>query len=168
MSLPYDGDGEVLIPQQEWDDETRAYHAQQLRTSGHDWKEIAEMAGYAGVGAAKVSVQTYLQRAALAMNSERKEATLELEMSRLDSIIKAYWPTAMAGEVKHAELILRVITQQSRMLGLEELSTKSEQGAKTIIIAGSTVEYAEALKQVVAASSQQVGAQVARVGEDEL
>lgn len=154
--LPYNGDGQPLVPQEEWSEEQRAYEAQKLRTAGHDWKEIATYAGYPSSGAARVSVQTYLQRASLSLSADQKSDALNLEMQRLDTLIKAYWPTAIGGEVKHAELVLRVIAQQSKMLGLDELNVEKTETQRTIIVTGNTGEYAQALQAVVANSAKAI------------
>lgn len=154
--LPFNGDGQPLVPQEDWNEEQRAYEAQKLRTAGHDWKEIAQYAGYPSSGAARVSVQLYLQRASLSLSKDAKADALDLEMQRLDGLIKAYWPTAIAGEVKHAELVLRVIAQQSKMLGLEELVADKTETQRTIIITGPTAQYAQALQAVVENSAKAI------------
>lgn len=135
------------------DEEERAYQAQKLLVAGHSWNEIASMTGYPSAGAAQVSVRAMRQRAALALSSERREEMLDLEMARLEELLKSAWPAAMSGDLKSAEFTLKVISQQSRMLGLEELSTRTKvEGSKTIIIAGTSNEYAAALKQIVEGS----------------
>ena len=72
----------------------------------------------------------------------------DLEMQRLESIVRAFWPMTMAGDEKAANVVLKTIAQQARMYGLEELHTKAVQSSKTIIIAGTPEEYAAALRQV--------------------
>lgn len=140
---------QVMTPEQAGTDEVaRANSAQKLLVSGHTWSEIAEMTGYLNAADAQMSVRRMRQQAALRLDADLRAEILDLEMDRLNEIIKAYWPTAMAGEVKHAELVLKVIAQQARMLGLEELHTQAVQSTKTIIIAGNSEEYARALQSI--------------------
>ena len=60
---------------------------------------------------------------AAAPNTEQtKEETddlRQLEVERLDALNLAFWQEAMAGDVQAARLILRVVEQRSRLLGLE-------------------------------------------------
>ena len=144
---------QVMSPDQleDADEVERAHAAQQLLVSGHTWQEIAQMTGYSSAAAAKMSVRTMRQRAALALDADLRREMLDLEMDRLTEMLRAYWPTAMAGEVKHAEFVLKVIAQQAKMLGLEELHTQTQQSSRTIIIAGDPANYANMLRQIAQA-----------------
>jgi hypothetical protein len=130
-------------------DEDRAYQAYKLRQEGHDWKVIAEQVGFANAKTAEVNVRIYLQKAMLEVSHEQRMEALLMEMDRLDKLMAAYWPTAMAGEVKHAELILKTIQTRARLLGLEELHIKTAGTTKTVVISGTTEEFTSALAHFV-------------------
>jgi hypothetical protein len=152
IALPTYGpqDSQVMTPDQvpEGDEVDRAHKAQELLVAGHSWRQIAEMTGYANAESAKLSVRAMRQRAALSLDADQRNEILQLEMQRLEQIIKAFWPMTMAGSDKAAAVVLKTIAQQARMYGLEELHTKAVQSSKTIIIAGTPEEYAAALRQV--------------------
>lgn len=126
----------------------QAYAAHQLRMAGHDWVTIAEQVGYANAKTAEVCVRQYLQTASIELAHEKRLEALQLELGRIDALTAAYWPTALAGEVKHAEFVLKAIQTRARLLGFEELHQKTGQSTKTIVIAAGD-SYASQLRQLV-------------------
>lgn len=130
-----------------------AYVAYQLRQAGNDWPTIADQVGYANAKTAEVCVRQYLQAAAMEMAQENRAEVLQLEMDRLDRLTNAYWETALRGEVKHAELVLKTIQTRARLLGLETLHEKVGGSTKTIVIAQNSEQYVAALKEIAEESS---------------
>lgn len=130
-------------------DEERSYQAYMLRQQGQNWKVIAQQTGFANAITAEVNVRIYLQKATLEVSYEQRMEALTMEMDRLDQLMAAYWPTAMAGEVKHAELVLKTIQTRAKLLGLEELHIKTGTTTKTIVISGTTEEFTGALAAFV-------------------
>lgn len=142
-------DGQLVNMEKIATTEDRAYEAHMLRVAGHSWSVIAKQLGYANAKTVEVTVRTYLQRAAAEMSGERRQEALELAIERTEALVAAYWPTALGGEVKHAELVLKAIASQSRLLGLEEMHSRATQTTKTILITGDSSDYAGALQRLV-------------------
>ena len=58
-----------------------------------------------------------------------------MEMARLDALQLALWDDAMAGDVKAAGMVLRIIEQRSRLLGLDRPGNESS--AQTVVMSPS-------------------------------
>ncbi len=54
------------------------------------------------------------------MVAEAVEEYRELELARLDALQAAHWPQAVAGSVRSADLVLRVIDRRIKLLGLDQ------------------------------------------------
>lgn len=89
-----------------------------LRLAGMDFDTIAERLNYSSRGAATKDVW----RAVEANRLEEKQAVdnlREVEGARLDRLQAAAWPKALKGDLKAIETVLKVITQRSRLFGLD-------------------------------------------------
>lgn len=88
----------------------------ELALAGHSYDEIAMEVGYQNRGTAWRAVQDSL-------NSRISEAVTdyrELELARLDALQAAHWPQAVAGSVRSADLVLRVMDRRMKLLGLDQ------------------------------------------------
>ncbi len=92
----------------------RKARAMELALAGADYDTIAKEVGYANRGTAWRTVQRALR--------ERTDKAVDelraLQLARLDSVQVGAWDQAMAGDVKAAHTVLRVIDQRCRLLGL--------------------------------------------------
>lgn len=100
-----------------------------LRKAGYEYPEIAdevtELMGAENLPAswgqwmAHQDIQFILDR----MRNEVAESTqdiIQIENSRLDSMLAALWPKAMAGNVGAVNAALKIMERRSRMFGLDE------------------------------------------------
>ncbi|MCA9241981.1 MAG: hypothetical protein KDA37_17340 [Planctomycetales bacterium] len=84
--------------------------------AGATYDEAAEQAGYASrSGAYKALWRALGDRAAEAVDEHRA-----IELARLDALQAALWERAMTGDVKAAGMVLRIIEQRTRLLGLDK------------------------------------------------
>ncbi|MFJ3699505.1 hypothetical protein ACIPW9_36175 [Streptomyces sp. NPDC090052] len=96
----------------------RRADAIRLRLAGMDFDTIADRLGYASRGAASKDVC----RAFDAFRAEEESAVetwRELEGQRLDRLQAAAWTSAVKGDLKAIETVLKVIAQRSKLLGLD-------------------------------------------------
>ncbi len=93
----------------------RRAKAVELARAGHSYDSIAEVCGFANRGTAWRTVQKALSSQVVAGVDELRE----LELVRLDQLLRAHWGKAMVGNLTSAKVVLRVIEQRSRLLGLE-------------------------------------------------
>lgn len=103
----------------------------ELALAGHSYDEIALAVGYQNRGTAWRAVQDSL-------NSRIAEGVAEyrdLELARLDALQAAHWPQAVAGSVRSADLVLRVIDRRMRILGLDQSpSTTTDLGRSSSML----------------------------------
>lgn len=141
-------DGQLVDKDQLSTEEEMAYEAYQLLQRGLSWMQIADQVGYANAKTAEVCVRQYLQVAAMDMAQERRQEVLQLQTDRINALINATWDAAMNGDTRAADFCLRAISTVSKLYGLEALHEKTGQSTKTIVIAGSSEQYSQALQAI--------------------
>lgn len=148
---PDHADHTYTLPTQDGDVFEPAYEAHQLRIRGVAWADVAAATGYSSASSAIMAVQAYLQKATLAMSAERQKLALETELARLDALHERWWPAAMGGDEKAANVILKISQQRSKLERLDDEDKSKSGGTKTIVIqaGASEVEYVSALQRVV-------------------
>jgi hypothetical protein len=106
--------------------------AVELLAEGCSYDEIARRVGFSHRGSAHRAVTKAL--------AEREAQDIDdlraVECSRLDAVQAAYWEKAMAGDVRAAALVLRVMDQRERLLGLSGARNNSggDDGPRTMIV----------------------------------
>ncbi|WP_138996811.1 hypothetical protein [Rhodococcus zopfii] len=95
-------------------DRVRAQQCLDRRLQGQTWQEIADAEGYADRSGARRAVERLLDRT----GAELVEEYREVENARLDALQAAHWSAAIGGDIKSAELVLKVSAQRARLLGL--------------------------------------------------
>lgn len=96
--------------------------------AGATYDEAAEQAGYASrSGAYKALWRALGDRETQAVDEHRA-----IELARLDALQAALWERAMTGDVKAAGMVLRIIEQRSRLLGLDKQGFGP--GAQTVVM----------------------------------
>ena len=107
----------------------RQAKAVDLAKSGHDYDAIAKEVGYSNRGTAWRVVQKALtQRIADGVDELR-----QVELDRLDRLLKAHWGKALAGDLPSAHVVLRTIEQRTRLLGLEDHEKGAVAGPVSIV-----------------------------------
>lgn len=95
---------------------------------GATYDEAAKVAGYTNrSGAFKAFWKAVEQREAEAVDDHRA-----LELARLDALQVALWEKAMNGDVKAAGMVLKLIEQRCRLLGLDKAN--GVQAAQTVVM----------------------------------
>jgi hypothetical protein len=125
--------------------EYRKARSVELALQGVPYDDIAKSVGYSNRGTAWRTVTKALrERVDVAVAGFR-----QLELSRLDALQHAHWDRALAGDIPSANLVLRVMGQRSRLLGLELLAAQVGAGnPKTVVIGGTTEEFIRGLRMV--------------------
>ena len=95
---------------------------------GATYEQAAKQAGYA----TRSGAYKAFWKAVDVRESEAVEDHRALELARLDALQVAFWEKAMAGDLKAAGMVLRIIEQRSRLLGLDKPG--QEFGAQTVVM----------------------------------
>lgn len=133
----------------------------ELRLEGKSWPQIARTCKHTTPEAAQIAHGRYIQRAALALSKEKREAALQMEVDRLDTLQAAYWELAVKGradpefpglpqfpDAKAAEVVLKIIAQRVKLLGLDE-ADRSASGPRTVVVTGNSEQYVATLKSLI-------------------
>lgn len=87
----------------------------ELRRGGATWDQIAQVVGFSNPGSAHKSYQRAMKLTLQQPADELRNA----EVDRLDRLQRAFWNDALEGNVRAADLILRIIDKRAKILGLE-------------------------------------------------
>ena len=88
--------------------------AVELAVEGRTFVEIAEIVGYSSRSGAWRAVRRSLQRRTdKAVDAYRTKALIDLEL-----VQERAWPAAMSGDIKASEVVVRVIEERCRLLGV--------------------------------------------------
>lgn len=98
----------------------RRAQAIQLRMSGVDWQTIAVKLGYSDKGAACKDVMRALEANQEAARKAGEDLRI-LELARLDRMQAAIWASAIKGDVKAIDALLRLMQRRARMFGLDDV-----------------------------------------------
>lgn len=89
--------------------------AVELRKAGATFEEIATALGYSNKGTAYRAVEQALKEA----QREPALQLIELEVQRLDMMLRALWPAVVRGQLGAVDRAIRVAERRARLLGLD-------------------------------------------------
>lgn len=119
----------------------------ELRAQHKTYKQMAEITGKSPRGVAYA-----LERAQKRYNSslrEKVEATLGIQLDRLDRLAASLYAEVMAGDVKKGELYLRTLERIDKLVGLEKRAPEEDKPiALSVNIAGFSDERLEELRRL--------------------
>lgn len=93
----------------------RARKALELRKAGYGFQIISEQLGYSDSSGAYRAVRRALMRTI----QEPADEVRKLELERLDKILTALWPAAIAGKWLAIDRVLLIMERRARLLGLD-------------------------------------------------
>lgn len=96
----------------------RRLAAVQMRLKGFSYRQIGEALGVSPQAASGL-VRRELDRH-IKITSEEVERMRQLDAARLDAMLLAFWDRAMDGELKAAQIILKVLDQREKLFGLND------------------------------------------------
>jgi hypothetical protein len=86
----------------------------ELRQEGYVWREIAVMVDMSIAGVAKAYKRALTRHPHATIDEHR-----ELELDRLDTLQRTFWKSAVEGNPRSADFVLRVIDKRAKLLGLD-------------------------------------------------
>jgi len=89
--------------------------ALRLRSAGYTYQQIADTQG-----TTKATGYNRVQRALAAIPAEAVEEYRSIQREQLDKLMATYWPEAMAGNLKAAEMVLKLIEKRSKLEGTDQ------------------------------------------------
>lgn len=95
--------------------DARRVQALDLRLAGASYRQIG-----AQLGVSHQTAYTDVQEMLKEYCTETADEVRSQEVHRLDRLLLAQWPKATAGDTKASELVLKIMGQRARLLGLEQ------------------------------------------------
>jgi DNA-binding CsgD family transcriptional regulator len=89
--------------------------ALKLRIEGKTLDEIGQ-----ALGVSRQRAHYILKRALARIAAPEAEELRRLHLERLEALIRAHWPQAMAGRVFHTDRVLAALRQEAELFGLYE------------------------------------------------
>lgn len=120
--------------------------------AGADWQAIADALGYASRGAAHTDVTRALH-ANLQVEAEQVAEFRNVETLRLNRLQAAFWPKALKGDPKAAEVVLKCIAGRSKLNGVDAPVRTEVTGADGGPLAFQRVDAAE-LEALISATGR--------------
>lgn len=135
------------------DERDRAQRCLDLKLAGKSWVSIAAEMGYRDESGARKAAERLLDRVEAAQAAQYRA----LEGARLDAVQERYWRDAADGDIRAAELLLKIHAARVKLFGLAAPEKVSIEGVTWM----SPDEAAAEVARLVA-----MYAEVARTGED--
>ena len=110
------------------------WQAAQLRAAGLTFREIGDQLDIDPTWA-----RTLILRALEASKYEAADLLRTQEGMRLDTLQRAHWRAALAGDVKAAAVVLRVMDRRARLFGLDspvQVEVTADVDAQIVALAG--------------------------------
>lgn len=120
----------------------QVYH---LKMAGFSFEAIASKLEIKRTEAIQLYNDFKVQRAATLSPDERR-ASLILQRDRLEDLQSSYYGEAIAGNIKAAEFVLKLIQEQAKLEHLYDADgTDAQQVANILVVGGSQEEFIRAL-----------------------
>ena len=145
-------DGALVVVPDLINDDERANKAYWVRAEQHlTWDEVALAVGYPSPDAARVSVRSYLERAAIQLGNERRMRALEHELNLYDKIETVLMPRMLDGDLKAIDGIMRASMNRAKLSGLLDMEHEKD-GTRTVVV--SVERFAETMKEIALESQR--------------
>jgi hypothetical protein len=86
-----------------------------LRISGETFQEIADALGYKHASGAKFAVDSALMKTI----KEPADQLRDMEVARMDVMLKSLWPGVLKGNARTVEVAIKVLERRAKLLGLD-------------------------------------------------
>lgn len=121
-----------------------AMKAYRMKRDGRSLWDIAEECQITEAAAANLMTEHLLEASRL-VSEGSKRLHLTMEVDRLDQLQGAIWRQAMSGDLAAVREARMIIHDRAAMLNLGDMSGVNVTN-NTVVVAGNTAEYIEALK----------------------
>jgi len=125
--------------------------------TGMNWATVAETVGWGDVPNpekfAQLQVKDYLISSAVQVSDEERQHILQLEMDRLDRLQEIAWELVEERDLKAIDVVLRVMNQRARLLGLETINVNSQVTQAMVVVGGDKENFLRTANKVIKGES---------------
>lgn len=123
----------------------RADQAYEMLMAGDSPSEVAKELGYASAKEVGRAIRERMASEAQELSQDARDGILMMELDRLNKLQRAHWESAMYGDVKSTEIVLKIMTLRVKLTGVDQPDAKSGQNT-VLIVGGDEKTYIERLK----------------------
>lgn len=123
----------------------RACEAYELRIGGKLPSEIAEILGVEDGNEVDRLISERYQYDASYLNNMDRQSILVLELTRLEALQAAVWPSAMMGDPKSIDSAIKIIATRAKISGLEQVDPVVQKNL-VLVMGDKEEDYIAALK----------------------
>lgn len=140
----------VAVPLEIVREAERPLRAYELKQTGLSWREVALQENYPDGDAARRDVARYLKEGHSLVADFTKKELLELNVSRIETLIRACWGGALAGNPQLIGQAHGLIMSEVKLLRLDTDSGEDEGDGKggTVIVPPDDEGYSRALERI--------------------
>lgn len=126
---------------------SRAEMAYQMRVQGMSLSDIANELHLGNTSSVNKIVNDRFKFEAEFMSGDEKQGILALEMARLDKLQSSIWQSAVYGDPKSVDLVLKIIAMRVKITGVDQPDAQLNQQT-VLVIGGAEDNYVKKLKEI--------------------
>jgi hypothetical protein len=133
----------------------KPYEAYRMRVAGVPNKQIAKRLGYPTEQAVSRAIMVYRQETAAMLDKAKRLDWLDLQVTRIETLMHPYWTPALLGDTDAATFCLRSIIELNKLLGLYE-GESTTVSTKLVLVQQERGQYIDQLKEIALKSESKV------------
>jgi hypothetical protein len=118
-----------------------------MRLAGKTPTEIADELGYASGNEVRQAINAQMKSEATFLSEQGRNGILQMELDRLDRLQSVAWPSAMTGDPKSIEAVLKIMDRRIKITGIDAIDTAAQQHT-VLVIGGQEQDYVKKLKEL--------------------
>jgi len=126
---------------------SRAEEAYRQKLSGSSLSEIADDLGYRSTTEVVHAINSLMKQGAVFITEAGRAGFLQMELDRLDILQTKAWPSAMTGDPRSIEAVLKIMDRRIKITGLDSVDTATQQNT-VLVIGGQEQDYLQKLKEL--------------------
>lgn len=126
---------------------SRIEQAYELKLSGKTYQQIADELGWANAYDVASALRNRFKSDATKMTTDDRESILQMELDRLDRLRQVHWEAGMLGDLKSAEILLKITDRVVKLAGLDQIDTATQTHA-VLVVGGQEEDYVAKLKEL--------------------
>lgn len=148
--------------------EDKSPEAYKLYRDGWTMDDIAVHLGYPDAKLCEAEVKRHGQKRTLRLQQMSKAEKQALQLARLDRVLEIWMPLATTlfpdprdkespniADEKAAGVVLKVISQQSQLMGLQDQKDVEKAGQRSIFVTGTKEEFIQTMREAIGGEPQE-------------
>lgn len=127
--------------------ESKAEAAYRMVRAGKSLSDVAQHLGYGSGEAVHHAITHRVATDGAFMAPGRRQSILEMELVRLEELREHHYEAAMTGDLRSAEILLKIHDRVVKVVGGDKLDTETQQHT-VLVVGGKEADYLQSLKEL--------------------